>query len=65
MAKKKGEAKITVNLPSGGTVEVPANASESELRSVLTEIDPSIEGAEMSKNEDGSISFVRPMGTKG
>ena len=57
--------KIKVFLPSGGSVEVPAKAKESDIRDVCLELDPAVEGANLVANDDGSKTFVREMGTKG
>jgi len=65
MAKGKKSGTIKVYLPSGGSIEAPAKATEEQLRSAVVEIDPAVEGSEFVKNDDGSVSFVHSMGTKG
>ncbi len=61
---KKEETK-KVYLPSGGSIDVPVNATEDELRDICVEIDPLVPDSHLVHNEDGSLSFVKEMGTKG
>ena len=66
MSKAKKVTLVKIFLPSGGDIEVPLEdvKDEKALRNGLKEMDPAVVDAELVKNEDGSIQFVRTAGTK-